>query len=445
MSEKQKVEIVSVNSNNNKTKQVIIKNPDIKILQKNSQIIKSVNSRKNLFNKDILKKTTNFLITGGSGLLASHIIYQIIEDNIDNIDNIRIFNLIHNNSKEKFDYFLRKKLLYKKSKKIPKEKLRKFFFNIDFDLKTNFCGLDEKLIEHLQGIKIDHFFHIAALTDFRNSTQIKKRLNETNLNGTKRILELARILKIKKIHYISSSYVCGKNDGLISPYYINTGEFHNYYEKSKLNAELYFEQYCKNNKLQYMIYRIATISGRLINEPIGYTNKYDVFYSWFHFFYKIKQKTGLLPNDKLILKIRLHVAKNQGLNIVPVDYAAKIISDIARNDLFHKKENKVHIANNNNFNHREYINLMLDTLNISGYKFVDNLPPQDSLNNIEKIYYKYIGSIFHGYLNEGNMIFDVSNIKNYFSEIIQVCPEMNAKNYFNLLKYALKTDFNKLK
>jgi len=292
----------------------------------------------------------------------------------------------------------------------------------------------------LNNVEVDNFFHIASLTDFRNKDSIKQKLFQTNIEGTKFILNLSKVLKVKNFHYISSAYVCGENFGEISPYLINNKRFHNNYEESKLIAENHVENYCKQNNINYMIYRISTISGRLLEKPIGYINKFDVFYAWAHFFYNLRYKMGLLPDQQLTLKIRLQLSENQGMNIVPVDYAAKLIMAIANDKGFQKAEKKVHIVNNENFDHREQAKNIFELLNITGYTFTNEAPPESDRNDFEKIYYKFIGDIFDGYLNKGNMVFLTNNL-NKFKNVLKTCPKIHKNNYLKLLEFAIKKQF----
>ena len=90
----------------------------------------------------------------------------------------------------------------------------------------------------LKSKAIDLFFHIAALTDFRDTPGVVKALKQTNVYGTQQILELVETLKVREFCYVGSAYSCGTKSGNIKPDYVNGKMvFRNPYEASKLEAE----------------------------------------------------------------------------------------------------------------------------------------------------------------------------------------------------------------
>lgn len=406
----------------------------------------------------ISNKTTNYLITSPTGLLASHILYQLLEDNINNLENIRIINLVHNLTEEKLNNTLRKDLLYKKTQKVSLKKIKEILINVNFELTEKDLALDRSFVKKMKGVKIHHLFHSAAMTDFRNKESVKAKLHNINVDGTANTLILTKIFDVANFHYVSSAYVCGITSGTIIPdkkQDIDYVDFHNYYELSKLTAEGLVEAHCKKNKINCLIYRPSTIAGRLMRDPIGYSNKFDVFYAWFRYFHKmryfyavkenpdIKDKpwTPLKEKNYAPLNMRIQAAENQGLNIVPVDYAARLMVDISNNDSFIKNEKIVYVVNNDNIDHRKYIDLMLDILKFKDYEFVSKHIPHKKLTQGEKSYYRMVGNIFHGYINQGNLVFSTDNLKKDFKDTLALCPKMDDVNFLNLIIEALKHDF----
>lgn len=398
--------------------------------------------RKKRDNFSVDNTTKNIMITGGTGLLGSHIIYEILENNLENLSDIKIINLVHEGSEDKIKEVFRSDLLYPNTSKIGLDKIRSSIVNTTFDVTKPYCGITNEVFKKMKGLKITDLYHVAALTDFRNSDAVKQRLEKINIEGTKNLLDLCQILDVKNIHYISTSYACGKTDGVIPPNFNNkTNIFHNNYEETKKITEKIIKDFCDDKGINYMIYRISGISGRLIYEPIGYTKKYAIFYAWLNYFYKIRKRAGLTPDQTLFLKIRLHIDEMTGINICPVDYGAKLIFNVSTNSNFANKKH-IHVVCNNNYNHREMAKQMFDFLNIKGYVFVDSKPDESTMNDMERLYYKFIGEIFHGYMNEGEMVFDTSNLESHFSDILKLCPVMDYNNYHKLIDYAVKNEFS---
>ena len=50
-------------------------------------------------------------------------------------------------------------------------------------------------------------------------------------------------------------------------------------------------QYCRDNNIRYRIFRPSTLCGSLIENKIGATPKFDVFYAWAAFFLEYKKRT----------------------------------------------------------------------------------------------------------------------------------------------------------
>ena len=83
----------------------------------------------------------------------------------------------------------------------------------------------------------DTIIHSAAILEFYG----KDRAGEpwrTNLNGTQNMINLCRDLDIHDIHYVSTAYVAGYQDGRVMEDRLDVGQtFRNDYEESKFMAE----------------------------------------------------------------------------------------------------------------------------------------------------------------------------------------------------------------
>lgn len=379
---------------------------------------------------------TIYLITGANGNLARHIICQLIEDYANDIDHLRIIALFHGSTSQ-LDLVLDEKLLYSKSKKIDKSKLKSIFHPIKFELTEENLGLSEEDLSFLTQLEIDCFIHNAASSDFRKTSSVEKKMHLVNVQGTENVLRLCEKLKIKYFCYTSSAYVCGRKYGFISSDDNDHAEFNNHYEKTKFIADRLIDKFCSAHEIDCCNFRISSITGRLFNEPIGYTTKCDLFVAWTLFFYKCKERMGLSPDQILNLPIRI-CAKDYGLNLVPVDYTAKLLTTLIKQ----KNKNRcVHIANPYNLNHKEYLSAILDRLKIQGYCFVDEAPNPETFNEIESSYYKILDPLFNDYLTQGEWNFDHSNIQEEYAHIIDTCKPKNVEDFKELLDYPIGIQF----
>jgi nucleoside-diphosphate-sugar epimerase len=390
------------------------------------------------------------ILTGATGLLGRNLLFEILKQNLNRLEDLEIFvlgrpqkeapleerldNIIANDG---YDYIG----IGPKSSVEVRKKIDKSINPIAFDLTHDDLGISPDDFEKLKEKKIDHFFHVAALTDFRAGSAIEDKLEEVNVKGTQRVLSLISKLKVDQLIYISSAYACGSKTGVVEPDYVNINEqFRNPYEKSKLKAEILVRDFAKKNKLNFKVFRPSTICGRLIEKPIGCINKFDVFYAWGSFFLRIKykhlQSLDNIYDIKYQLPIRIHFNPNSGLNIIPVDFAAKVLYQTSTNNW---PGNSYYLANVGETPHKLYVKMILDALGMEGYSFVANEPTDK--NEIEKFYYKTVGKIFTPYAVSKPIMFDVSNLKYNLRKINLVCPEVNEKALTKLVDFAKKKFF----
>ena len=158
----------------------------------------------------------NYLVTGGSGFIGSHLIEELLKRghfviNIDNFDNfydykIKIKNTLESvglspnfdftNDKEKDIEILQSKLVY--------VALYEFYYQ---DIR------DKKGLETIfQKYKIDMVIHLAALAGVRPSIERPMEYAEVNILGSMNLWELCKDYGIKKFICASSSSVYGNNE-----------------------------------------------------------------------------------------------------------------------------------------------------------------------------------------------------------------------------------------
>jgi len=393
-------------------------------------------------------KKLRIAITGATGLLGRNLLFEILKQNLSHLDSLEILVLGRPRKSASTEDRFEDIVLHDGSyylgfgPRLSDEliaQIKDCLKPISFDLSVDDLDISADDFKILKSEPIDYFFHVAALTDFRSGKAIEQKLNEINVEGTKRICQLISALKVKEVIYIGSAYSCGVKEGNIEPDYINLeGEFRNPYEKSKLLGEIHFRQFAINNRLKYRIFRPSTISGRLLEAPIGATSKFDVFYGWAAFF--LSQKAKNVSNNDLFEKfskmpVRIWVNPDKGLNIVPADYAAKVLYLVCcQNDV----SRSFYLANDLEALHKEYISWMFDFLKIDGVKFVNQMP--EGLNKLEQLYYKSVGRIFTPYII-ADLQFDTSNLSDIKNKNELFCPVINNEEFLKLLGYARTCNF----
>jgi nucleoside-diphosphate-sugar epimerase len=368
----------------------------------------------------------NCLLTGGGGIVGSHIIFEWIHKAIVEKTVNHLFVIIRDNEKSAEQRLLdilqdasRPNFLNKFSLKECLEKVTL--------ISSNLSEIDK---ETLEKYNFDTIIHCAGSTSLLHTNDSKKIVHSQNYLITKHLLnELPK--SIIRFIYISTAYSFGiqndKVDDSIENYKIS--EFRNPYEKSKYESEIYVKETCKKNNIDFQILRPSIICGRLIEQPLFETPKFDVFYSLAMFLDKYA--------DKSKEKFRIWIDKNSGLNIVPVDFVAKAILY----GFLNPQIKELNIVNPKQLLHKDYVDDYLNYFNINSYEFVTKKPK--NLNSFEQLYYKTIGSIFEKYVSIPDLQFKADLILQFIEKSELKIDLGVHENFMNLIHFSVEKKFKK--
>ncbi|MGB5809219.1 MAG: SDR family oxidoreductase [Polyangiales bacterium] len=160
----------------------------------------------------------------------------------------------------------------------------------------------------------DHCFHIAALYDIGASAE---RLDDTNVEGTKRLLSALRDADFTgQLHHVSSIAVAGDHQGTYTEEMFDEGQqLPHPYHRTKLESE----RAVRESGLDYRIYRPSSVVG---HSETGEMDRLDGIYYGFGAIHKL---ATTLPRW-----VRMPVPRVRGrFNVVPVDFVADAITHIA--------------------------------------------------------------------------------------------------------------------
>jgi len=366
----------------------------------------------------------NCLLTGGTGIVGSHVIFDWLKKNIDSNAQNHLFVVIRNN-----ELSAKARLL-----KILNNATKPDYLK---DVSIESCLKQITVIaEDLVNIKKNtlsayHFstiIHCAGSTNLSHATNSKTVVHEQNYLATQQLLENLPE-SVNRFIYISTAYSFGiqnevVNDS-ISKY--NVVNFRNPYEQSKYETEQYVIQKCKEIKINSQILRPSIICGRLLDKPFFETPKYDVFYSWPMFLQKYAEK---FTND-----FRIWIDKESGLNIVPVDFVSKAILYAVD----HPEIKELNIVNPKQVLHRDYVGKVLESFKISNYQYIDSMPV--NLNAFEALYYKTIGQLFKNYISIPDLQFDSNRIKHVI-KLLKLDTTLGVHdNFMNLINFSVEKKF----
>jgi len=169
-----------------------------------------------------------------------------------------------------------------------------------------------------------HCFHVAALYDLEAS---REALDETNVEGTRRLLETLRASDFRgRLHHVSSIAVAGDFEGSFTEAMFEEGQkLPHAYHRTKLESE----RLVRESKLDYRVYRPSSVVG---DSQTGAIDRIDGIY---HGFGAIQKLAAAVPRW-----VRVPIPRVRGrFNVVPVDYVADAMVEIAmspsENRVFH--------------------------------------------------------------------------------------------------------------
>lgn len=368
----------------------------------------------------------NCLLTGGTGIVGSHIIFEwlykaIVEKTVNHL-----FLIIRDNEKT-----AQQRLLA-----ILQDKTRPAFLN-DFTLDA--CLEKITVISHdlatitkdtLIKYNFNIVIHCAGSTSLLNTADTKDKVHTQNYLVTQQILEQLP-QTVTRFLYISTAYSFGIQDkkvnDAIANYTVNS--FRNPYEQSKYESESYVKETCKAKNINAQILRPSIICGRLINKPFYETPKYDVFYAWPMFLAKYAKNS--------IENFRIWIDKKSGLNIVPVDFVSKAILYAFLNPDI----KELNIVNPKQILHKEYVGDVLESFHINSYEYVTEKP--ENLSSFEQLYYKSIGGLFEKYVSIPDLQFKPELILKLIEQLQLDVTLGVHENFMNLINFSVEKKFVK--
>ncbi len=156
----------------------------------------------------------NYLITGGSGFIGSHLIEHLLQNghSVINIDNFDDFYDYQIKVKNTFESLGRTHEFSFSEKELDIQRLVFETSQKNYQLYYQDIRDKEGLEKIFQKHKIDLIIHLAALAGVRPSIERPLEYEEVNIKGTMNLWELCKEFQIKKFINASSSSVYGNNE-----------------------------------------------------------------------------------------------------------------------------------------------------------------------------------------------------------------------------------------
>lgn len=256
----------------------------------------------------------------------------------------------------------------------------------------------EEMAQHPLLKGVDTVFHCAADVNLGKDTT--GRTFRINYQGTKNVLALAKLLKVKEFHYVGTAYIAGKLAGCaLEDTPIDNG-FNNPYEESKFKAEMLV----RNSGIPFSIYRPSIITGRRSD---GRIRKPLAFYRILEFIGKLKShrcsKLGIPYDRPVNLGINFATIPSEHVYFVPIDYVQEAITALFQQPVANRA---YHITGECPLTTRQIQDAVCGVLRLEG---VSIAPNETSPNMDNKLMSRFLGDLFPYFSSD--IVFDQSNVR----------------------------------
>ena len=151
-----------------------------------------------------------------------------------------------------------------------------------------------------------------------------------------------------------------------------------------------------------------------------------VFYLLAKFFHFTSQRKGEQENVRFIIN------EETVLNIIPVDYVAKvIINTFEREDI-----EQLNIVNTKSFNMVKGLQLIMKEVGYTNFTLIQNPLDFKYKNTIEKLYYESIGKHLNPYFTTAANEYDTTLL----NSILEI-PKLDHQAFTNMIRYARLNNF----
>jgi thioester reductase-like protein len=304
---------------------------------------------------------------------------------------------------------------------------------LDSDLSHVDLGLDGQGLRWITENCVSVMHNAASLTFRGDDPDGEPWLS--NVEGTRRMLDLCRATGIRHFHHVSTAYVCGLREGRILESELDVGQtMGNVYEKSKLQGEMLVRG--ANFLDSATIYRPSIIVG---DSQTGYTSTYHGFYAPLKLAHTMVSKVvrGATAGQLLLGALGLKGAERK--NFVQVDWVSAVMTHIHARPQLHGTT--YHLTSPLPVRLSEMSTVMQEA--VESYSQLADPGSQWNCDGtwFEQTFREQLG-IYGSYWRD-DPEFDVSNTRRAAPHL--PCPPLDRAGMMKLAKFAIDANFGRVR
>lgn len=293
---------------------------------------------------------------------------------------------------------------------------------IEGDISTPRLGLDRTTFEGLAA-RIDEIWHSAASLSFLEED--RDQIFRANVTGTEHVLDLARTLRGRRLHHVSTAYVAGNRSGVVSEDDLDVGQgFRNPYEESKFEAERMLRAAGASDSARVTIYRPSIVVGEAGS---GRVTHFHGVYAFIRSLWALGRRLhrGGSESDPVDVDLRILGSPSSTLNFVPIDFVTQGIVALA--DQPSSVGRTFHLTNPKPTPNHLWLGILCKQLGIRGVRLVSEEDfVRVPMTRLETLFHRQM-TFYSPYLSS-EPTFDCSRTLAALSPCRITCPEMTREN-----------------
>ncbi|MCI0410973.1 MAG: SDR family oxidoreductase [Acidobacteria bacterium] len=232
---------------------------------------------------------------------------------------------------------------------------------IEADLTEPGCGLEEANWRRLRDT-VETVIHCAGETTFFPEAMAPFRAG--HIDGPLDLLRGLTSGRLRRWAHLSTAYVCGQRSGSVFEREGDVGqEFHNPYERVKLEAEAALRRAAARLGVDVRIVRPSIVVGAAPETAGGHPS------SLFFEFIRMVAALGKLSNGSVV-PLRIQAAPRARFNIVPVDYVAA--ATVALTEHAEGRGDTFHVVVSDAPTQEQVLAMIAERLQVRGLSLVDS-------------------------------------------------------------------------